>query len=508
MGTATVASRPDCEPGSLTADSFRDPAVEAAIAASGDAPRWLAEADRRTGGGASDREVAFRIYCALPDAISPDDADGRRRLSWIVDNAVFVHPSLARLCRDALPLTEGDRRARCAMIAVRAMEIAGAAAGAWEFAVREYAAARGSGTKSEAILALGAARVASGQRAHARVLAFCRRGIEVSRALGDAALEVQFHLARSASYEAMKDWPRTGAALDDVAALLPSVADPHGRVFAFMSGSRRASVCIETGAYLRALGTLDALDGSIPGASNPLTVQGIALLRARALTGLGRIAEAKAALREGEAVPTSHLMQEFSLGRVRVDVALAVGDDEAACRELRRQANLLDGDARTRLDAHGRLHFAMDIADLVTGNGLDPELALRAADLAAEALLETLREIGDEVRELPEIGDLHPEDLDALSDHRHRIESESLELLRSIQSLLHARLGRGDAGLFDRLTASSSSVTVCAWCCRMRGTGASEESVWLPVAQTLADDSLPSITHGICPTCAARIAVR
>ena len=153
-----------------------------------------------------------------------------------------------------------------------------------------------------------------------------------------------------------------------------------------------------------------------------------------------------------------------------------------------------DIEARPRLSpapAH-LAHFGPALAQLAGQCG-DVHLARRVCDLAAAAMLGRLVEMEREVSGLPELREGTDDDEAALTVFRGRFRESKTALLASLAGLLRPESGS------SFLRSDDDAVRVCAWCVRSMH----DDGTWQPFGHMAHAVAGVSVTHGICPACAA-----
>ena len=137
-------------------------------------------------------------------------------------------------------------------------------------------------------------------------------------------------------------------------------------------------------------------------------------------------------------------------------------------------------------------HFGPALAQLAGRCG-DVHLARRVCDLAAAAMLGRLVEMEREVSGLPELREGTADDEAALTAFRGRFRENKTALLASLAGLLRPESGS------SFLRSDDDAVRVCAWCVRSMH----DDGTWQPFGHMAHSVAGVSVTHGICPACAA-----
>lgn len=227
----------------------------------------------------------------------------------------------------------------------------------------------------------------------------------------------------------------------------------------------------------------------------------LAMIDARVLLLEGRAAEALALL-GGPGVsadtPAFALVHRFVL---EVEVHAQLGAREAAVGPARRALEVLESVERNPFLAADYVHQGDLLAQALERLG-EGELARRAYDLMAVAVLLNLRQVDDCSRALPELGMADATSHAALARFRKQFLAEQRQLLGRVAALL-AR--RRDYPVHELLAMPDRTglVPVCAWCESVR----TAEGVWLPIGHFVPREGSFSLTHGICPPCVAQLKV-
>lgn len=225
----------------------------------------------------------------------------------------------------------------------------------------------------------------------------------------------------------------------------------------------------------------------------------LAMVDARVLLLEGRAEEARALLGRlatGASTPAFAPLHGFVL---EVEVHAALGEREAAVDRAERALEVLATVDRDPFLAGDFVHQGDLLARALERLG-EESLAHRAYDLMAVAVLLNLRQVDECLRALPELGLADEASHAALGGFRKQFLRDQRQLLGRVAALL-AR--RPDYPVHDLLTQPGRAgfVPVCAWCESVR----TSEGVWLPIGHYVPREGPFELTHGICPTCVARL---
>lgn len=210
----------------------------------------------------------------------------------------------------------------------------------------------------------------------------------------------------------------------------------------------------------------------------------------------GRPEEARTLVeRLGTEVPSPVFAELHGLV-LEVEVHAALGEREEAVRGARRALEVLAASDRGSFLAAGHIHQGDLLARALEGLG-EEELAHRAYDLMAIAVVANLAQVEDCMRALPELGLGDGEAQAALVGFRKQFLREQHELLGRVARLLSRRADyRAHELLGQRV--HDGMIPICAWCESVR----TPEGVWLPIGHYVPRHGPFEVTHGICPPCA------
>jgi tetratricopeptide (TPR) repeat protein len=218
---------------------------------------------------------------------------------------------------------------------------------------------------------------------------------------------------------------------------------------------------------------------------------------ARLLVEEGRAAEARELVaRLGKDVPAPAFAPLHGLVVV-AEIHAALGEREDAVGCARQALDLLAAVDRESFLAADFVHQGDLLARSLESLG-EVELARRACDLMAVAVLLNLKQVDDCIRTLPELGLEDAAAHAALALFRKQFLREQRALLGRVAALLSRR---EDCRLHAILEhpGHDGLVPVCAWCESVR----TSEGFWLPIGHFIPRDGTFLVTHGICPTCAS-----
>jgi hypothetical protein len=147
-----------------------------------------------------------------------------------------------------------------------------------------------------------------------------------------------------------------------------------------------------------------------------------------------------------------------------------------------------------------RLRYALLLAEVADKECGSLDLAKRAYESAAAAVLLRTAEIDRAMREIPELAGDHDDDAKALAEFRRRFQEEQERVLEAVAPLLIGNIASGQMPLWTR-DSLRDAIGVCAWCLRVRLL----DGTMLPVGHFLPSDPALRVSHGICPPCMMRI---
>ena len=185
---------------------------------------------------------------------------------------------------------------------------------------------------------------------------------------------------------------------------------------------------------------------------------------------------------------------------VEVEIHAALGERAEALDRGRRALDVLSQIDRTPFLAADYIHQGDLLARALEGLG-EVEMAHRAYDLMAAAVLLNLKQVNECIRELPELGLSDGESHASLGRFRRQFLRDQRELLARVAKLISRR---PDYHLHDLLAQPDREglVPVCAWCESVR----TSDGAWLPIGHFVPRDGSCEITHGICHACVTGIA--
>ncbi|MFV1960018.1 MAG: hypothetical protein ACC662_11475, partial [Planctomycetota bacterium] len=213
----------------------------------------------------------------------------------------------------------------------------------------------------------------------------------------------------------------------------------------------------------------------------------------------GRCEEAMQALEQGLETPGIPLPPELDLLVHRVRTLSRLERRGAAVRAAERALERLEevrGDASLVAETS---EYGIELAAYLHDAGAH-DLAARAYDLAASAILERIRQLDACMRDLPELSTTTDEDLDWLRDLQSRQRARQRDLLDRVGALLQEARRDGTSPFHDEAT-TNDLVRLCAWCGRVVTRGGN----WLPVAHYIPESAGVRVTHTICPRCMTRV---
>lgn len=214
--------------------------------------------------------------------------------------------------------------------------------------------------------------------------------------------------------------------------------------------------------------------------------------------GRGDLDRARAQVERLETEFAEFAHVEIVVTEQRQQLHEAAGDVEALRQEAAVALDLLEGAAR-RGDGWS---YVMTRASRTYRRlrGVGPEsLERRAADLAATASLERIREVDRLMQAESGYAELHAEDRALLGAFRMRFLTANRELCR----LVAERIARSSDGLArwarERVIGADGLTVVCAWCQQV----SSDQGHWLPLGHLVSESDDIRATHGACPGCVA-----
>jgi hypothetical protein len=287
------------------------------------------------------------------------------------------------------------------------------------------------------------------------------------------------------------DWPRLAAELPLFEREVDGCSGPAVAVYVRASLALGAHVALRLGTLEEARVAHEKLVASLDEAAQSNTRLFTELMGAEIEQRDGRLPEAMAAARRAR----SHAETPIeAMSPVAVEAECLVElEGPGRTRELVREA--LDAADACAMTAHAPSHLveaAPKLAELVVGRCDDADLARRAYDMAAAAIVLRAAEIERALVDLPELAALERDDEAALAGFRARFHAGRRRFIAAVSK----RRGRPIVGFFE--SGVVGIVTVCAWCLRVRrGDGA-----WLPLGHFVHVGDRRHVTHGMCAACA------
>ena len=263
-----------------------------------------------------------------------------------------------------------------------------------------------------------------------------------------------------------------------------------------VASAARAS---HVGDVLRARAHIESYRRTLAAVRVPEAVYRWALTMAdgRILLAEGRAAEAREMVRGlGSDVPAPAFAPLHGLV-LEVEVHAALGEREHARRQGRQALDLLAAIDRDAFLAADFVHQGDLLARALEGLG-EVDLCHRAYDLMAVAVLVTLKQADDCLRELPELGLAESECRGALARFRKQFRRDQSALLARVATLLSRRADGRLRSLLEH-PGREGFLPICAWCESVR----TSEGAWLPLGHFIPREGPFEVTHGICPPCAA-----
>jgi hypothetical protein len=266
--------------------------------------------------------------------------------------------------------------------------------------------------------------------------------------------------------------------------------------------------------YCSAAGTHAIAVGDLPRARHHVTTYRQVLEGAEGLEPLFRwalvMAEGRMAFLEGHPeiaqrllarvraaglTPPHHRLGELPL-EVAIHVALGHGD---AARTLATEAlALLEAVEDVPFVASSCIHIGTDIARECEAMGAW-DLAQRASDCIAAAVMIRLRQVDECMHDLPELGLDDGDAAEVLAGFRKQFLREQRLLLQRVAGRLEAQGGDAIRTLLG-VPERAGHIAVCAWCESVRPA----KGRWLPIGHFIPREGSLRVTHGICPSCAHR----
>ena len=330
-------------------------------------------------------------------------------------------------------------------------------------------------------------------------LVLARRAVAMLDRGGDAnsALHARYMLAHQLAD--LEDGPRAARVLDEIEAIVPTLSANHRAVTRLWLHTRRAEAHRVQGRWEEALAEIAAAEEL--GARLPSAGWNAAWgprMRALAYRGLGRTAQARAAI--GKGAPPERPDGAASIDALEVRLLLDV--DEGSPHTAEAAAAFLDrveAAPRSHLPPGARLRTLREVAPVLARLPALAPAARRAYDLAASAAIERLAEVDRFVREHPEIASPTAEDLAIFAEFRRRKAGEHADLRAAVSRWLVAEAQAGRWRVDALAPASSDLVLVCAWCNALR----TQAGAWIPLPDFLpiVSEGPIRVTHGMCATC-------
>jgi hypothetical protein len=359
------------------------------------------------------------------------------------------------------------------------------------------ASARDTGSWSERIASSSLLTLFAREARDLETLVLSRRHLALSRATGDAEDLCYAYAPLLTALAGLEDWRRFDVAARDAERALDAYTGRHSKALRRHLLRMRIDRELARGDTATAgelLSKVHALYAAAPEA--PQVASATRVSEALIALAIGRPDRARTALDRIEASGAeAPLEAEF----LRARCALAIEGPPAAIAAIGRVTALLESRGPQQRGVAHHLTVARQTAQLADRIGAGFELTKRAYDVAAAIVLLRASEIERVTRELPELGDVDPEDARALAAYRIRFASEQKDLLAAVADLLRRRAAAGDLPSWAA-APPNSAVHVCPWCLRVR----TQDGSLLPIGHYLPTGPGLRVDNGMCDACAAR----
>lgn len=362
-------------------------------------------------------------------------------------------------------------------------------------------AVRGTGSKTERLAQSCLLSLYARQDRDVDSLVLARRHLALSLAAGDAE-DICFSYAGICdALRQMEDWPR----FDDAAAAfdgaLSRYAGPHRGGLQRHLHRLRVSRHLAHGDIAAAREELRGIDSIDTAAGSPAVATHATLLcRAAVEVQDSRPETALEILRRAAALRGPAGEGAVEAHHLSVQCRLALEGPEAARAEIARGLDEFQTGTSAVHSTSERIRFLRRLGDVARKDCGDPDLAMRAYDGAAAAVLLRASQIEAAAREVPEFSGPEGEDASTLAAYRRRFVVEQAQMLTAVSRLLQAKMSDGGTPTWTG-AGEDGTVGICAWCLRVR----LPDGRMLPIGHFLPQDSSLRVSHGICRACAMRL---
>lgn len=490
-------------PFELTAAAAEDPRLEERLRAESEGSRaaLLAEADRLRGGNDGQRRLALVVYRALHADVDPTTIDGSRRAAWVIDQLRSIHPAAAAIVRrTAAGCADDSARLRAAALSARYAEREGDPAGAERILAAVMREVRGTGTTLEFGVLEHAARIAADHEDCARALALAATALALPSAAAPAALAARAHRCRADAFGSMRDAARCERELRAAQNAASRAERRDAEPLRAEIAASRAAALLRRGLAAQAVPWIDQSLECEGDEGAPGRIRWAHVLGARTMLDLGRTDAAARHVARALRIDRHGDVAEFELELVQVRLQRAAGGPASARPRAAALVARLAGAGRRIVGPGLRTRLATDLAQVLGELGGDVEEARRAYDLAASSLVETIARVDRDIVSMPELGTLPADDLDALREHRDREQARRSEVQATVARFFDRAARESGPAFLARLTGRAATLTVCAWCGRIRGS----DGRWLPVGHVLPGEETLELSHAACETCFER----
>ncbi|MDJ0975523.1 MAG: hypothetical protein QNJ98_13765 [Planctomycetota bacterium] len=468
--------------------SFDDAWTERVLALdTADREQLLSEADALRGASRDLVAPAFACYRALGADLDPESERDAPRLLWLLRNAREPDPLVGAVAERATGGPEGgvlQAQARLTLALFTRLQ------GDWGTATDELVALRrdveGWGDLTEGLVLsnLGVCLLQAG-RAVESLFLLVRAAKVLETVDAQRPLFMSRHLIAIVLSQ-FEDWERFDKLIVDLEEQLAALPPAERKELQFPFLLVLAGTSLDRERYQPCLDLLEEIE-----AGYPERVDWVRTIRPFALVGVGRAQDARDALATLEPQSATSFYPEAA----RALCAIALDPERPAHRRVAAALDRLDDPALE--SGPNRSAMQLRIARRLEARVELGDLAKRAYDAAAAALLARIQEVETFYRDGSAIYDLNGTERRVLGDLRQRMVERRGAFRESVTRLLLRSLHADDSVLTAYLD-DDDRIGLCAWCGRVRH----RDGTWIPVGAFVPDDPLLGLSHGICDACA------
>ena len=480
-----------------------DPDWAARLASAPRAQRdeWLLVADRLRSRDVDGHHRAQSCYLALRADLDPVRARDAERLEWLLTHGAPRDAALAAAAGRAQASPDIDLRDAGLLARAECAAVVGDEPGA-ESAIRGLLARRGRD---------GSALAAWGWSSLSLVLLRQGREQEAYLAATQAARNVERRLAASprercvarqriaqslsALDETRELVDRAVEQVEDAAAATPDALAWPFRAWVFAA---RADLALKRGEAEEATQALARLESSVPEGLPLSSAPGFVEERAAAVAlAHGRPEEALERVTAAARARGLPPEEDGALARLVLRAHVSLGDLDEARRVARARLDAIENAAHRGAPGAGlRARHALELAETLVAELGDGEESQRAAAVAAREAARRIVELDACVREVREIAEADPKDLDRLAVHRERYATRLGVLGTALARAVVSGPERSEeiAALFPE----GAWISLCSGCASAK----TAEGRWIPVGHWIPRKQNLHVTHGICDRCA------